>query len=603
MDKKNTTIGVALLLAAFAVLYFTPRSSPPTSAPGGEKAPATPHAAPTVASANTPTPSQPSTPPAAATSTFAAVTQETATATVTTLANDFIEVRFTDAGGALRDVALKKYPKALGNPAPFVFNELHADPILAFVELNGLDRNAKFERVSQTADEVVYRTVLNGQIEVTRRYKLSPNSGPKSDPYQIQHETTFRNLTDQTVNGMNVRLSLGTAAPTHADDPGDQLATGFSTGKDREFVNRATLEPGNGIAGIGAHGAKSSVVSGGPFEWTCVKNQFFTSIFTTEPHATSLTTRRVKLLNALPDDDRRAYGVTGAAQFEVKPLAKGEQARLTGTLYVGPKEYRRLANTDAFKANEDKVMNFGFFKFFSQILITLMTWIHSFTSNWGVAIILTTLTLKTIFIPFTLAASRSAKRMAKLQPEMQVLREKYKDNPQKQQQATMELFKTHKVNPVGGCFPVLITIPFFMGFYTMLRTAAELRFQPFLWAPDLSATDTVAVLFGVLPLRIMPLLMGATMIIQMHLTPTPSVDNAQAKMMKFMPYMFTLFCYAFPVSLSLYSFINGLFTIGQQLVINRMKDTPGGPASPSAAAATTASIWKKGTKNITPKKK
>ena len=602
MDKKNTTIGVALLLAAFAVLYFAPRSAPPATTPGGEKAaPGAPAAAPSA----TPTPSHQSTPPPAsvATSAFAAVTHESAGATVTTLANDFIEARFTDSGGALRDVALKKYAKVLGTSAPFVFNELHSDPILAFIELQGLDRNTKFERVAQSADEVVYRAVFNGNLEVTRRYKLAPNSAPNSDPYQVRHETTFRNLSEQTLPAMRVSLSLGTAAPTNADDPADQLATGFSTGKDQEFINRATLEPGNGLLGIGAHGAKPAMISAGPFTWTCVKNQFFASILTTETPATQLVTRRVKLLGALPDDDRRAYGVTGAAQFDVKALGKGEQTRLTGSLYVGPKEYRRLANTDAFKHDEDKVMNFGFFKFFSQILLTLMTWIHGFTHNWGVAIILTTLTLKTIFIPFTLAASRSAKRMAKLQPEMQVIREKYKDNPQKQQQATMELFKTHKVNPVGGCFPVLITIPFFMGFFTMLRTAAELRFQPFLWAPDLATTDTVAVLFDFLPLRIMPLLMGATMIIQMHLTPTPSVDNAQVKMMKFMPYMFTLFCYNFSCALSLYSFINGLFTIGQQLVINKMKDTPGGPASPSAAAATTASIWKKGTKNVTPKKK
>jgi YidC/Oxa1 family membrane protein insertase len=606
MDKKNTIIGVSLLLAAFAVLYFAPRSAPPTTAPGGEKsAPGSP-TAPAVTPSSTPTPSQQSTPPpaSAVTAAFAAVSHEAASATVTTLANDFIEARFTDSGGALRDVALKKYAKVLGSPAPFIFNELHADPILAFVELQGLDRNTKFERVSQTADEIVYRAVFNGNLEVTRRYKLSPNSAPNSDPYQIKHETTFRNLTEQTLPGMHVSLSLGTAAPTNADDPADQLATGFSTGKDREFLNRASLEPSGGFLGIvGSHGAKPALISSGPFTWTCVKNQFFTSIFTAEPSASQLVTRRVKLLNALPDDDRRAYGVTGAAQFEVKALGKGAETKLTGSLYVGPKEYRRLANTDVFKADEDKVMNFGFFKFFSQILLTLMTWIHSFTHNWGVAIILTTLTLKTIFIPFTLAASKSAKRMAKLQPEMQALREKYKDNPQKQQQATMELFKTHKVNPVGGCFPVLITIPFFMGFFTMLRTAAELRFQSFLWAPDLSAPDTIAVLFGMLPLNIMPILMGSTMIIQMHLTPTPSVDNAQVKMMKFMPYMFALFCYNFSCALSLYSFVNGLFTIGQQLVINRMKDAPGGPASPSAAAASTASSWKRGTKNVTPKKK
>jgi YidC/Oxa1 family membrane protein insertase len=217
-------------------------------------------------------------------------------------------------------------------------------------------------------------------------------------------------------------------------------------------------------------------------------------------------------------------------------------AKLGGNLYVGPKEYRRLANTNVFKADQDKIMDFGFFKFFSQILLTLMTWIHGWTNNWGGAIVLTTLTLKIFFIPFTIAASKSAKRMAKIQPDLQAIREKYKDNPQKQQQATMELFKSRKINPVGGCFPILITIPFFMGFFTMLGSAAELRFQPFLWAPDLADTDTVAVLFGILPLRIMPLLMGATMVIQIRHTPTPSVDNIQKKMMKFMPNIFTQFC-------------------------------------------------------------
>ena len=149
----------------------------------------------------------------------------------------------------------------------------------------------------------------------------------------------------------------------------------------------------------------------------------------------------------------------------------------------------------------------------------------------------------------------------------------------------------------GGCLPILVTLPFFFGFFTMLRSAAELRFQPFLWAPDLSATDTVAVLFGILPLNIMPLLMGATMVIQMQLTPSPSVDNAQMKMMKFMPYVFILFCYSFSCALSLYSFINGLFTIGQQLVINRMKD----PVETAPAVAT--GPGGKPLKNVTPAKK
>jgi YidC/Oxa1 family membrane protein insertase len=165
----------------------------------------------------------------------------------------------------------------------------------------------------------------------------------------------------------------------------------------------------------------------------------------------------------------------------------------------------------------------------------------------------------------------------------------------------MEIFKKHRVNPVGGCLPILITIPFFMGFYAMLYTTAELRFADFLWAHDLAAPDTVAHVFG-LPINIMPILMGITMIVQMRIVPQPTVDNAQAKMFKFMPIIFTLFCYTFSCALSLYSTVNGLFTIGQQLIINRMKDEPS-PFSPGGSAVATEETLRKAMKNVTPPKK
>ncbi|MEN9636726.1 MAG: hypothetical protein RL077_5130 [Verrucomicrobiota bacterium] len=598
MDKKNFTIGGILLVAAFALLYFGPKSTPPARPRPAPPAVTTNGSTPTIAGA---VPTAPTPPPNTA---FAAVNRDSAEATLTKLANGVIEARFTDSGGALLEVAFIQrdakaqrlvYPESVGGEKPAIFNALHADPILALVDFPKLDRAARYQRVSQTATEVIYRTVLDERLEVTRRYQLSPENSDTSDPYQISHEITFRNLTDQTAAPMRIALSLGTAAPANASDTGLQLTTGFNNGNDRTFIPRAELEAGSGFFGIGAHGSKPFITSPGPLVWTTVKNQFFTSILTGKEPASGLISRRVKLVGTLPDDDPQAYGITGAAQFDVKALGPKETVTLAGTVYVGPKEYRRLANANAFKQDEDKVMDFGFFKFFSQILLTLMTWIHGWTLNWGVAIILTTLTLKTIFIPFTLAASRSAKRMAKIQPELQALREKFKDNPQKQQMATMELFKTRKINPVGGCLPILLTMPFFFGFFTMLQSTAELRFQPFLWAPDLSSTDTIAVLFGLLPINIMPLLMGVTMVVQMHLTPSPSVDNAQMKMMKFMPYIFILFCYNFSCALSLYSFINGLFTIVQQLVINNMKE----PDEPIAIVGP----GQKAIKNVTPPKK
>ncbi len=601
MDKKNTAIGIFFIIAALLSMWFGSRL-----APSQPNAPATPATAP--GSTTLPESAQPVgvTPAQVPSSAFAAVSSDAVEAKIVTLENEFVAVNFTNFGGAIRDIALKKYPAEKGRTEPFVFNALHADPMLAFVDLPGLDRNTPFELVSSTANQVVFRAVFDGRIEVTRRYTLFRSGEANQDPYRLRHETTFRNLADQSLAMPRVALSLGTAAPTNASDLGLKLTTGYSNGSDQKFHARSELEASNGFLGfIGGHDARPSLTSGGPVVWATVGNQFFSTILTPDEPAAGTITRRVKLFPSLPDTDHNAYGIAGAAQFDLTALPAGGETTIGANFYVGPKEYSRLSNGDIFQANEDRVMQFGFFKWFSQLLLTIMSAVHGWFPNatwaWGWAIVITTLFLKIVFVPFTLAASKSAKRMAKIQPEMQAIREKFKDNPQKLQQATMELFKKHKVNPLGGCLPVLITIPFFIGFFSMLQSTAELRFQPFLWATDLSAPDTIAHIWG-LPINILPLLMGATMVIQMRLTPSPSVDNAQMKMMKFMPYVFTLFCYNFSCALALYSTVNGLFTIGQQLIINRMKDEPG-PQGAGTAAAATAGAFARPMKNVTPKKK
>jgi YidC/Oxa1 family membrane protein insertase len=598
MDKKNTTIGVLLLLAAFASLYLGSKLAPPP--------PPTPAVVQPTA-ANPLAPNQAAQPVTAPTSpsdaTFAAIAKDSDGAQVTTLANDFIEVHLTDFGGAIRDVALKKYDAEKDRPGvPYVFNRLHADPALAFVDFPGLDRATRYQLVSATPTEVVYRAVLENRIEVTRRYALAPAGAKDGDPYQLIHETTFRNLTAVTTPLPRTALSLGTAEPVNAADLGRFLSIGHNVNGSIAYTNRADLQGGGllSMIGVGARGPIANIETPGPVIWASVSNQFFTSILTPAQPAASLSTRRVEL-PPFPASLVPAVGVTGIVHFDLPALAPQGETKLNFAYYVGAKEYRRLSNGDVFKADQDKVMQFGFFKYFSQILLTLMTWVHGWVGNWGVAIILTTLSLKIIFLPLTLAASKSAKRMQKIQPEMTALREKYKDNPQKLQAETMEIFKKHRVNPVGGCLPILITIPFFMGFYSMLNSTAELRFAEFLWARDLAAPDTIAHLFG-FPVNIMPVLMGVTMIVQMRIVPQPTVDNAQAKMFKFMPIIFTLFCYTFSCALSLYSTVNGLFTIGQQLIINRMKDEPS-PFSPGGSAVATEETLRKAMKNVTPKKK
>jgi len=608
MDKKNTVIGVLLLVAAMASFYFSARYAPqqpvrPVATPESGASPMAGNQAPAAGPASSPSDATLTASPSAG----------TAPAEFVTLANEFIEVKFTNHGGAIDSIALLKKaahldPKGKTTTERYTLNTSPAAPALSLADFPGADRSIAYNLVSQPPTEIVYRAVTPN-LEVTRRYSLA--KAPGLDDYQLRHETTFRNLTDAPLALPRAVFNLGTAVPLSEVDTGIYLNVGYYNGEDAEFVQRDEL-------------ASSGFFSSAPppthldrpaaIRWASVKNQFFAMILTPDQPGNGVRIERVKVNPMLPADNRAAYGVTAYAQFDLKPLAAGASTTFGASYYAGPKEYKRFANADIFKHHEEKVMQFSsgigkvfFSGVFAPLLLTIMTWVHSLVPSWGWAIVITTLLLKIVFLPLTLAASRSAKRMSKLQPHMQSMREKYKDNPQKMQTETLRLFKENKVNPVGGCIPILITIPFFIGFFTMLQSASELRFASFLWAHDLSAPDTIynfgtvtLPLLGLthLNVNIMPLLMGATMIVQMRLTPTPTTDPAQQMMFKIMPWIFTLFCYNFASGLALYSTINGLFTIGQQMVINRMPepDLPinNGGAKPAAAG---------GMKNVTPPKK
>jgi len=230
MDKKNTTIGVLLLIAAFASMYIGQRLSPPRSAEPlptvvnpATQAPVEAPVAPTASSTLSPT------------TLFAVATKTPPTAETVTLQNEFVAVDFTTSGGAVRDIAFKKYPAVKGQPEPYVFNALHADPMLAFVDFPGLDRTATYEVVSQTSSQIVFRATFNGRVEVTRRYSLVSQPDKQHDPYVIRHETTFRNLTTDVVPLPRVALSLGTSVPTSVKDDGLQIPAGIQTAKTRNL--------------------------------------------------------------------------------------------------------------------------------------------------------------------------------------------------------------------------------------------------------------------------------------------------------------------------------------------------------------------------------
>ncbi len=609
MDKKNLIIGVALLIAAFTSMMLTPPAAPPPSAPATttQSTPVANSPAPAVThtDANTAVPRS-----APRSTEISAIKKDAVGTKINLLANNFVELRLSNHGGAIKEVALRKFAETLDSKQRFILNSQHIDPMLGIVSLPGLGKETAFEIVSQSSREVVYRAVFENRIEVTRRYALPDTTQPGTDPYQIRHETTFRNLTDQTLPLPKIAMSLGTASAVSDSIYGQQLNTAYYDGEDPEFIEHTDFKGGmlSGI-GVGSRNPDQPIVKRGSLVWTSLSNQFFTIVLTPDQPAAGLSTQRVSVAPLPKTPDRPNYGMSTETQFDVQALPPRGVVTLGMKLYTGPKEYKRLSNVDTFHNSEAEVINFSpniFAKmflsgFFAPLLITIMTWVHGWMEGispdwaWGWAIVITTLILKTVFLPLTIIAAKSGKRMQKIQPEMKELREKFKDNPQKMQGATMELFKKHRVNPMGGCIPILLTMPFFIAFFTMLYSAAELRFESFLWAKDLTSPDTVTRIMG-LPLNIMPLLMGATMVFQMRLTPQPTVDNAQAKIFKFMPWIFTAICYNFSCALALYSAVNGLFTIGQQLVINRMKDEPLEPTP-------VATRGNKKVKNVTPKKR
>ena len=202
----------------------------------------------------------------------------------------------------------------------------------------------------------------------------------------------------------------------------------------------------------------------------------------------------------------------------------------------------------------------------SDPLFWLLSLVHQFVNNWGLAIILVTVLIKAVFYKLTEASGRSMAKMREIQPRMKALQERYKDDRQALSQAMMELYKREKVNPAAGCLPILIQMPFFLAFYWVLLESVEMRQAPFaLWLTDLSSRD---------PFFILPLIMGAAMFFQQKLNPAPA-DPVQAKVMQVMPVIFTGFFAFFPAGLVLYWVTNTLLSIAQQWYINRLVEEEG----------------------------
>jgi YidC/Oxa1 family membrane protein insertase len=238
-------------------------------------------------------------------------------------------------------------------------------------------------------------------------------------------------------------------------------------------------------------------------------------------------------------------------------LAPGATATLTVPAYIGPQESDRLEKA---APGLDLVLDYGWLKILAVPLFVFLKWIHGIVGNWGWAIILLTITIKLAFYPLNAKAGRSMAQMKVLTPKMEKLKQLYGDDRQKLNQAMMELYRTEKINPLGGCLPIVVQIPVFIALYWVLLSSIELRHAPWLgWIHDLSAPD---------PFFILPVIYAISMFVQTRLNPQPA-DPIQARVMLIMPIMFSVFFLFFPAGLVLYWVVQNLLSILQQWHINR----------------------------------
>ncbi len=275
------------------------------------------------------------------------------------------------------------------------------------------------------------------------------------------------------------------------------------------------------------------------------------------------------------EHDPRA-GAMYRARLAYPPLElpPGASQRYSVLSYIGPKERRILASAAGGNHDLPELINLGFFSVIAKVLVSFLLWVHGIFNNWGVAIILLTVTARTILFPLTIPSLRSMIKMRELKPEVDALNEKYKDDAQGKGVAQMQLWREHKVNPFIGCLPQLATIPVWFALYQTLQTAVELYNIPFLWFPDLSEPD---------PFFVLPFVIGATSFVQQKMMPMQGGDPAQQKMMLYMmPAMFTVFMLFLPAGLGVYMFTNSLLGIAQQQAVEwhvRRTVKPGGPGA------------------------
>ncbi len=478
-----------------------------------------------------------------------------------TISNGDMELRLTNRGGGISEVHLLNQ-KAENGEGVVVLNSREHLPIGAIVEQPAAPALSEFAMERQPDGSVQYERTTPGGLALRKRFMFPPTT-EKKDNFVAEMQVDFRNDGPQPQMNPPYYLALGTTVPVHSRDmTAYTRMVWYVNGKVKAIdVNWFPVQnyPLVGVQKRAAQSIYQERVNAA--DWGAMSNQFFTTILT--PLNAKGTELWARPFDVNRPDAEKLLGLEGAMGMPGFELQPGQTNTLRFQIYTGPKLYNRLAELGHDEAEIMNFSSFGLLRLVSQALLNFMNLLHGWVHDYGLAIILLTVCVKAVLWPLQNKANKSMRHMAALAPKMQGLKDKYKDDPTRMNQEVMKLYKEHGVNPVGGCLPMMIQLPIFLGLFNMLGQVAELRNASFLWVHDLSQPDTVAHI-PVLgwPINILPLLMGATQMWLMHITPKTG-DTTQQRVMMFMPLIFLFFCYNFAAALALYYTTQNLLTILQ----------------------------------------
>ncbi len=453
-------------------------------------------------------------------------------------------------GGDIVQSALPDFPARLNDPSvPFLL--LENGPRRNYVAQsgligeNGIDKSGRARFTSsqtsfQMADDedsfsVDLHYIDNDQVKITKRFTM------RRGDYMVDVEYLVDNGSSHRWQG-NL---FGQIKRDSSADPSSELSSGMGMAP---FLGTALTQPDERFSKFSfedmAEKPFKQKLRGG---WIAMIQHYFLSAWI--PAAEQVHTYRTRVTG-------NGFNIGGfvSPALIVDP---GNRGSVSAGIYMGPKDQYRLKEISEYL---DLSVDYGWLWWLAQPLFWLLINIYSIVGNWGIAIILLTVLIKAIFFKLSATSYKSMANMRRVQPKIAELRERHGDDKQKQSQAMMDLYKKEKINPLGGCLPILVQMPVFIALYWVLMESVELRQAPFYgWIHDLSVMD---------PYFILPLIMGASMFFQQKLNPPPP-DPMQAKIMQWMPVMFTFFFLWFPAGLVLYWVSNNLLSIAQQWVITR----------------------------------